>query len=421
MRAGTRRWLRRRSQHAMIAWRNVLRNKRRTGLTVSTIAFGSIALITFGGYMDYAFWGLRESTIRNHLGHLQIVRAGYFEKRLSNPNAVLLEGPQVSAVERILTGWPEVEMVSRRLELSGLIGNGETTLPFLARGIEPEKESAALSFLTILSGAPLATSDAREILVAKGLAAALEVRPGDRVILLTTTLSGTINGLDVTVAGTFETGAEDFDQRAILLPLPMAQQLIQSDRVDKVVLLLKETELTDLVARRLHDELNRAGLPLELRRWTDLAGFYHRVVRVYDGMYRFVKVVIGLIVILSIMNTMMMAIFERTREIGTIMALGLGHPGVVELFLLEGLFIGLVGGILGSGAGIGACQVVNALGGIAISPPPGASRGYVVFLNVVPRVLLFAFVSSVLTALLSSLYPAFRASRLQVVEALRYT
>lgn len=415
------RWLRRRWRHAMIAWRNVLRNRRRTGLTVAAIASGSIALITFGGYMDYAFWGLRESTIRNHLGHLQIVRAGYFEKRLSNPKAALLEGPQVSAVERILTGWPEVEMVSRRLELSGLIGNGETTLPFLGRGIEPEKESAALSFLTILSGAPLATSDAREILVAKGLAAALEVRPGDRVILLTTTLSGTINGLDVTVAGTFETGTEDFDQRAILLPLPMAQQLIQSDRVDKVVLLLKETELTDLVARRLHDELNRAGLPLELRRWTDLASFYHRVVRVYDGMYQFVKVVIALIVILSIMNTLMMAIFERTREIGTIMALGLGRRGIVELFLLEGLFIGLVGGILGTVAGIGACHLVNAFGGIAISPPPGASRGYIVFLNVVPRVLLFAFTSSVLTALLSSLYPAFRASRMQVVEALRYT
>ena len=390
-------------QHALIAWRNVLRNKRRTSITASAIAFGSVALITFGGYMDYAFWGLRESTIRNHLGHLQVARAAYFEKRLSNPKAVLLEGPQVAALEAILSGWPEVEMVSRRLEISGLIGNGESTFPFLGRGIEPEKEGEALSFLTILSGAPLATSEAREILVAKGLAAALEVKPADRVILLTTTLDGSINGLDLTVAGIFETGAEDFDQRAILLPLPMAQELIQSDRVDKVVLLLKQTEFTDPVARRLHDELNRAGLPLELKRWTDLASFYHRVVRVYEGMYQFVKAVITFIVILSVMNTMMMAVFERTREIGTIMALGVARRGVVELFLLEGLLIGLVGGALGTVAGIGACHLVNALGGIAISPPPGASKGYIVFLNVVPRVLLFAFASSVLTAVLSKI------------------
>lgn len=409
------------SQHVLIASRNVLRNKRRTGITVSAIAFGSVALITFGGYMDYAFWGLRETTIRNHLGHLQITRPGYLEKRLSQPRAVLLDASQVSTVERIVASWPEVEMLSRRLEISGLIGNGEVTVPFVGRGIEPEKEGAALSFLTVLSGSPLAVADADEILVAKGLAAALEVKPADRVILLTTTLSGTINGSDVTVAGIFETGSEDFDQRAILLPLPVAQRLIQSDRVDKVVLLLKQTELTDPIAGRLSPELARAGLLLEVRRWSDLASFYHRVVRIYEGMYRFVKVVIALIVILSITNTMMMAIFERTREIGTVMALGVGRGRVVELFLLEGLLIGLVGGAVGTVAGIGVCHLVNAFGGIALSPPPGASRGYIVFLNIVPRVLLFAFASSVLTALLSSLYPAVRAARMQVVDALRYT
>ncbi|MBI4611512.1 MAG: ABC transporter permease [Candidatus Rokubacteria bacterium] len=408
-------------EHTRIAWRNVLRNKRRTAITVSAIASGSVALITFGGYMDYAFWGLRETTIRNHLGHLQIARTGHAEKRLSHPMSVLLEGSQAEAVERILLGWSEVEGVSRRLEISGLIGNGETTLPFVGRGMEPEKEGAALSFLTIASGAPLATSAAREILVAKGLAAALDVKAADRVILLTTTLGGTINGMDVTVAGTFETGAEDFDQRAILLPLPMAQRLVQSDRVDRVVVLLTDTDLTDPVARRLSDEIERGGWPLEVRRWTELASFYHRVVRVYEGMYRFVRVVIALIVVLSILNTMLMAIFERTREIGTLMALGVGRPVVAELFLLEGLLVGLVGAALGTVAGVGTCHLMNALGGIAMAPPPGASRGYVVFLNVVPRVLLLTFASSVLTALVSSLYPALRASRMRVAAALRYT
>ncbi|MFQ5896822.1 MAG: ABC transporter permease [Candidatus Methylomirabilia bacterium] len=415
-----RRWLRSVGQHARLAWRNVLRNKRRTAITVSAITSGSVALITFGGYMDYAFWGLRETTIRNHLGHLQVARAEYFDNRLAHPEAARLDRSQLVAVERILTRWSEIEMVSRRLEISGLIGNGESTLPFIGRGIEPEKESAALAFLTILTGAPLATSEAPEILVAKGLAAGLTVKADDQVILLTTTLSGSINGQNVTVAGIFETGTEEFDNRAVLLPLRMAQQLIQSDRVDKIVVLLEDTELTSPVARRLTAAIGGADLSLEVRRWMDLATFYHRVVRVYEGMYRFVSVVIALVVILSIMNTMMMTVFERTREIGTMMALGVSRGRIVELFLLEGLVIGAIGGVLGVGAGVGACHLVNASGGIAVAPPPGASRGYIVFLNVVPRVLLFAFASSVLAALLSSLYPAYRAARLPVVEALRY-
>jgi putative ABC transport system permease protein len=132
-----------------------------------------------------------------------------------------------------------------------------------------------------------------------------------------------------------------------------------------------------------------------------------------------VTLIVSVIAVLGVANTMTMAVFERTREVGTIMAIGTKRRGVVALFLTEGFCLGIIGGLLGLTVGIGLAKLIS-IYGIAMAPPPGSTRGFIARIWVIPEVLSLAFTLSLLTALLSSFYPAFRASRLNVVEALRH-
>ncbi len=132
-----------------------------------------------------------------------------------------------------------------------------------------------------------------------------------------------------------------------------------------------------------------------------------------------VKVIISIIVILSIVNSMTMSIYERTREIGTIMAIGTLRRNVLRMFLLEGLILGLIGGTFGVITGIAIGSVISYVG-IPMPPPPASTRSFIAQVDIIPSILLFAFSISVASAVLASIYPAFRASRLRIVDALRH-
>jgi putative ABC transport system permease protein len=171
----------------------------------------------------------------------------------------------------------------------------------------------------------------------------------------------------------------------------------------------------------LNDLIEEEGLDIELRAWEDLAPFYHKVVNIYEGIFRVVKIIIGLIVFFSIANTMSMTVFERVQEIGTLRALGNTRASITNLFIVEGALIGIIGGIFGIIFGIVAAQIINLSGGIETSPPPGMTVGFASEILIVPEVLLYGFLLTVIVSVLSSVYPAFKASRLQIVDALRYT
>jgi putative ABC transport system permease protein len=138
----------------------------------------------------------------------------------------------------------------------------------------------------------------------------------------------------------------------------------------------------------------------------------------FSRIFNTLTVIVSVIVVLGIANTMTMAVFERTREIGTIMALGARRRRVVGMFVVEGAFLGVVGGLLGLAVGVVLARAISAYG-IQMPPPPGSTRGFVAEILLVPEIFARAFVLSVATAIASSLYPAWRASRLDVVEALR--
>jgi putative ABC transport system permease protein len=402
-----------------LALRNVFRNRRRTLITLAAMAFGVAAIIVFGGFVHSIYWGVRESTIRSQIGHIQLYRAGYSEKGTIAPYDYLIA--DYPALRAELLKLPHVKAVTGRLGFSGLISTGDTTTSFVGTGVQPESETDLSSMAVIVDGKELASRDPRGVTLGVGLARAFGVKPGDELTLLTTTRSGSINALALKVRGVWESGEKAYDDRFLRVGLPEVQRLIdlEGGEVQSVVLLLDGTEHTALVRAEIDRLIRERGLPLEVKTWDDLALRYHQVRELFGRIFAVLTVIVSILVVFGITNTMTMAIFERTREIGTIMALGTRGRGVVSMFVLEGVALGVLGGVAGLVLGVVLATGITALG-LQLPPPPGSTRGFAVQIFIVPEVLGQAFRLSLVTAALASLYPAWRAARLNVVEALRH-
>jgi putative ABC transport system permease protein len=393
-----------------IAFRNVFRNRRRSAITLLVIVFGAVGLILFGGYKSRTFYALRESTIRNRLGHLQIYKRGFAGAEAQKPLQYGLEN--VDALRREVERDPRVSMTTAQITLMGLVSNGEKSETFLATAVEPEKDRQ-MAAQRITAGSDLPSNESDAVIVGRGLAASMHVRPGDYLTLMSTTTSGSLNAMDVRVAGVFMSGVKEYDDRAVKMSLPAAQQLLQTRKIERLIVMLRNTDDTAAVhstlARTLHD--------VEFKEWFQLASFYQQVVMLYNGIFGFLGMVVFAIVVFSVANTILMSVFERTREIGTLMAIGTPRGTVWRMFLLEGVVIGLLGGVLGLAAGALAAYAINHMN-LMLPPPPGYTVGYALRVMLQRPILVTAFLISFITATLSSIVPALKASRLKIVDAL---
>lgn len=424
-----------------IAIRNIFKHKTRSIITLSAIAFGAISLIFVGGYFEDVFYKVREAYIHGQTGHIQIFKKGFLEKGATEPFNYLIENP--GEIINIVKSVKGVNTAAARIEFNGLLSTGENTVSFVGQGVDPSVEKAVLasssaasyallqsrknvtrdsdiSGMIIEAGQPLTSEDAYSIIVGRGLAAGINAKPGDGLILVTNTISGSINALDVTLKGSFFSAAKAFDDRFIRLPLPTAQKLLHTESVQSLIVMLEKTEYTDRVKAELERIFKENNFDLEMRTWATITDFYEKTVDLFSRLFLVVKIIITIIVVLSIYNTMNMAVIERTNEIGTIMALGTRRRGVLKLFLFEGLGLGLIGGFIGIIAGIAITRLIAYIG-IPMPPPPGSTFPWVSEPMVIPSVIIFSFSLLIVTSLVSSLYPAYKASRLEIADALRRT
>jgi putative ABC transport system permease protein len=392
-----------------LALRNLSRNRRRSAITMAVIVFGAVGLILFGGYKAVTFQGLRESTIRGRLGHLQIFGAGHDARSLRPLERAL---DDVTTLRRTVERDRRVQMTAAQITLMGLVSNGEKSETFVATAVEPAKDRL-MRGQRIIAGT-LLPDDPDAIILGKGLAEAMSASPGDYLTLMSPTVTGSLNAVDVRVAGIFQSGVKELDDRAVKMPIATAQQLLQTTKVEKLLVFLHDTETTTAVRTDLESTL---GSRVEMRSWSELAPFYHQVVRLYNGIFSFLGLIVFGIVVFSVANTIIMSIFERTREIGTLMAIGTTRNRIWRMFFLEGMVTGVVGGILGVAAGAVIAVLINN-GNIMLPPPPGYTVGFKLSILLEQQVLITAFLISVVTATLSSIIPAFRASRLKIVDAL---
>lgn len=393
---------------------NVARNRTRSLIAVLTVAGGVIAFLLASGFIHWIFHDMRDATIRSQLGHFQIVRPGFFEQGLADPYTFLL--PAKSDQESAVASIPGLKSLTPRLVFSGLASLGETTVTFSGEGIDPIREQPISSRITISAGRDLSHLEDKSVILGEGLAKNLGAKPGDQIVLLGTAANGGASAIEVTVAGVFYTINKEFDNYALRIPIPLARKMMRVDGATSWVGLLEDTDATASIVQTLKASLPADGF--KLIPWTDLADFYNKTVVLFSKQVDVVKLIIGIIIVLTISNTQTMNVLERTTEIGTSLAIGVRSTEVLMQFLLEGLLIGIAGGFVGVLLAFGLAEMISSIG-IPMPPPPGMARGYTGAIMITTPLVVDALVLSTITTLLASLMPAWKASRLNIVDALR--
>ncbi len=400
----------------LLTWRNITQRRARAWISLGSVVFGIAAFLLAGGFIEWIFWAVRESTIGSRLGHIQVVVSGYHQQGSADPFAYLL--PQGHAARQALDAIPGLRAVGERIGFSGLISHGETTTSFIGEGVEPGPEQIISNFVIQVAGEPLDETDARGILVGEGLAENLGLEPGDKVALLATPSTGGVNAVEATVRGLFYTSNKPYDDAAIRVPITLARKLLRIESAHQWVVLLDETERTDAVLADLRTRFKDAGV--EFVAWHELADFYHKTVQLFSRQLDLVWVLIGALILLTIANTQTRAVLERTHEIGVLMATGWRRGRVLRFFLVEGLLIGLIGALGGIALAYGVSGLVEWAGGIPMPPPPGMNRGYTAQIMIGVPLVLQGVALGLVAATLAGAWPAWRASRLDVVDALRH-
>ena len=400
------RWLRFAAAHT-------LRNRRRSGVTVGIAALGTAAILLAGGFAIYTYQGLAEAAART-TGHLIVARPAQFSQDEEVPLQHGLDG--AAALKAELLADPQVRQVLPRVEFSGLISNGDKSTVMLAAGIEPDAEFAVKGpFMDVRSGRVLASGQKLQVMLGEGLARSLKAQPGSGLTLMASTTEGALNALDVTVAGTFSTGVPDLDKRLVYTDVATAQKLLATTRISSLgVFLDRMTHTADAQTR-----LQGAHRDLQVQTWLDQAVFYRSVKALYNRIFGALGLIIGVIVVFVVANAMAMAVLERTREIGTLRALGTLPAQLVRSFALEGLLLGGVGAALGAALAL-AVSVGLLLVPVQMPPPPGRSVGYPLQIALDPLLYAGTLLAMVALAALASALVARRTVAKPVVEALAH-
>ena len=400
------------------AWRNLVRQRRRTLLMAVVVAFGFAAFALAGGFIAQSFEGLREGTIRS-VGQLQAVD----RRAVTTSEERTLEFgiPNADRARALVARDPAVSSVLPRIDFVGLASNGTKSVPYLGVGVDPEPEAAATGAREMVtSGHYLAGDGGDGILLGTGLASALGAKPGDRVTLMATTPDGSLNAVDGVVQGLVDVRIKELNDRYLAAGAGLVARLLQSPAtVSKLVVFLKSGADEEAARKRIAAELAAAGYSLAIRGWRELAVFYDQVKLLYVGIFGFVGAVLVVIVILSAAIVMTMAVTERTREIGTLRALGTRPSGVLRLFLAEGIAIALVGCAAGAVFAILVRTVLNAWG-FTLPPPPGGTHGDPIHVQLYPLAYFAGLVAMAATMTVASYFPARRAARMAIVDALAH-
>ncbi len=461
-----------------IAFRNILRNGRRSLMTASAIAVGAIALILFGEYNDFAFLGLQTQAVI-HTGHLEVFHKGYFDFGSGNPAAYSIS--HYKSVMKLIKDDPVLKpmlnVVTPTVSLFGIAGNFsiDASKTFFGTGFIPSDRDKmrhwneyGLDHGDRIPMTPFTDSEINHGIVGSGMARVLglcgplkvpncppapkrsqpvlsnvpppsvnltELAARDRVPareksdegvprldLLSATATGAPNVVSFYVNAAQNQGVKELDDVYIGMHLKLAQELLYGRGEHKavaIVIQLHRTEDLEKARNRLNLLFAEHKLPLEVHDYTELNTAYLQIRNFLTVMFGFLAVIMGVIVIFTVVNTMSMSVMERVNEIGTARAMGVRRGGVRRQFVLEGFMLGVIGAT--AGLILGTLLAVWFNHAHIMYTPPTQSRAVPILLYVEDYALLAkVWISLVLIATIGSLVPANRAAKMKVVDALRH-
>lgn len=408
------------NQWIKLAFRNIIKNKRRSFVTLMAIAMGFTAINLFSGYTHNTYDGMRASAIRGSgIGHLTIYKEGWNRFGKSDPDRYMIDKNEIKRITKIISNTNSVVLVTPRIDISGIVSNGKNSTIFMAQGVIPEDEKTILGdFFDFqpVTGQALSSEKEYGVQMASDLAGYLGLRPNDDAVIMAATLEGQLNALDVQVSGVYDTGIDAINDKFMKVPFKFAQSLYDSEKADRIVVLLDHWKNTHNAKQEIQSLLNNANINCEIKTWEELSAFYANVKNMFDMIFLFIFSIVLVIVIMSTVNTMGMSVIERTREIGTLRALGLKRRGISLLFAVEGAMIGFWGSIFGSVFHLIIWFIIYMLD--PSYTPPGSSSPVPLQVDFLPANLVFMLVCMILLSLSAAIIPARRAANQNVVDAL---
>jgi putative ABC transport system permease protein len=411
-----------------LALRGLMRNRRRSMVTLLAIALGFAAIVLFAGYTHNVYDGLARQSIHGELlGHLTLSKRGMRKEGKLDPERYMLTASEVSTIAKALKDEPHVVLVAPRLGLSGLISNGRASTIFIAEGIEPaavvrlregsltEQERKSGMFESMKMRLDPGHSEVASL--SAGLVEMLHLSVGGQAVVLANTLTGQANALDITLGQGFNTGNANSNDKFAFVSLDLARTLLDAEgRADRLTILLDDVNQTGAMRDALLAKLNKAGFDVEIQTWQELSDFYTQVHGMFDMIFGFIFSIVLTVVVMSVANSMGMTVIERTREIGTLRAIGLKRGGVVRLFTTESMLLTLIGCITGLLIALGVRWGIN-VANISYTPPNSPSPvPLLVDMDIGRTLFTFALMGAVGT--LAAYLPARRAAQKDIIDAL---
>jgi putative ABC transport system permease protein len=409
-----------------LAIRNLFRNARRSLFTILAIALGFVAVNVLGGFMAYIFNNLQENYIYGEAnGHLTIFKAGFLDKGKLDPTRYLLTESQLKNIEHVAARHPQVLVTTAQLGVSGLLSNGQVSTIFIGTGRVPSDVEKIRKYANTANkrirqydGQPLTDGDTSGIGVSHGLAQALNLPLGATAVAMSPTVSGQINALDARLVQLIDSPIEVLDDKLTIVPLKFAQSLYDTRSVDRVTLLLDRDTDVDAFRTVLMRELQQSGLDVDIRTWGELSPFYTKTKKMFDVIFVVSFVIVFMIVVMSVVNTFTMAVLERTREIGTLRALGVKRHRIVGLFSMESVVLGGFGSLLGIALTLLVITSVSWLEPTWV--PPQMARRVPLQIYLVPVYWVFSTLMLLLLSTAAAILPARKAAHMAIPNALGY-
>lgn len=410
-----------------LAARNLLRNGRRSLVTMAAIGLGFVAVNTLGGFTAYIFSSLEDSYIYGEgNGHLTVYKAGFLRQGKLDPARYLLSPAELARARETLLGDPEVLLATPALHIAGLLSNGQVSTIFVAAGRVPSDVAAIMEQapngadrVRQYDGEPLDDARRDGVGVSRGLARQLNLRLGGTAVAMAPTVGGQINALDVRLAQLVDAPVEALEDKLAAVPLAFAQSLYDTGGADRVTVLLDAGADVEAARGRLARALAAAGLEVELQTWLEQAPFYTKVKKMFDVIFLITFQIVFTIVVMSVVNTVGMAVMERTREIGTLRALGVRSGGIVRLFALESALLGAAGALFGMALMLLQLYLVRLLEPTWV--PPQITREVPLRIYLVGWYWLASVLLLLLLSLAAAVAPARKAARMDIPRALGYT
>ncbi|MCF6323838.1 MAG: FtsX-like permease family protein [Gammaproteobacteria bacterium] len=413
-------------EYLRLSLRNIFRHRTRSIATIMVIFLGFTAIGVIGGMVNNIFSRLKaQAIIVEKLGHLTISKEGFYLNGKMDPAKYIWGKDELREIIDVVRDDPDVEIATPRLKLFGLASNGKASSIFISEAIVPSDDERLIKTpvdnrvdLTGTVTLPQQQGEEYSVAIGSELSSMLGVGEGQFVTLLTTTVDGMANAVDVNIVDVYNTGNPATNDKFILMNFGLAQQLYDADGAERIIVTLKNSDDIEKIRARLINNIAASGHSVEVMTWNELSLFYEKVYLMFSVIFGVLSMIVTIIILLVTLNTMLMAVTERSREIGTMRAIGMQQGSVVRLFCIEGGMMAVIGCILALPLLYGISGLLTVLKVTFI--PPVASAPIPIMLILGPEKLVGMFALFLTAAVFSSYLTSRNIAKKKIVDSLAH-